>query len=69
MHKFSVCACISQDFAQSKKIFVRMHDRSTLTFRNSENTQHTKKTYTLLKANTKIAEFDLKKKLCVIHFT
>ena len=35
MHKFLVCACISQDFAQSQKKIVRLHDRETLTFRNS----------------------------------
>ena len=35
MHKFSVCACKSQDFVQSHKIFVRLHDRETVTFRNS----------------------------------
>ena len=35
MHKFLVCACKSQDFAQSQKIFARSHDRETVTFRNS----------------------------------
>ena len=35
MHKFLVCACKSQDFAQSQKKFARSHDRETVTFRNS----------------------------------
>ena len=35
MHKFLVCACKSQDFAQSQKFFARSHDRETVTFRNS----------------------------------
>ena len=35
MHKFSVCACISQDFAQRQKMCARSHDRTTVTFRNS----------------------------------
>ena len=36
MHKFIVCACKSQDFAQSKKNFARSHNRETMTFRNFE---------------------------------
>ena len=35
MHKFLVCACKYQDFAQSQKFFARSHDRETVTFRNS----------------------------------
>ena len=35
LHKFLVCACKSQDFAQSQRIFARSHDRETVTFRNS----------------------------------
>ena len=35
MHKFLVCACKYQDFAQSQKFFARSHDRETATFRNS----------------------------------
>ena len=35
MHDFLVYACKSQDFAQSKKKFARLHDRETVTFRNS----------------------------------
>ena len=35
MHKFLVCTCKSQDFAQSQKNFARSHDRMTVTFRNS----------------------------------
>ena len=35
MHKFLVCACKSQDFAQSQKFFAQSHDRETVTFRNS----------------------------------
>ena len=38
-NKFSVCARKSQDFAQSQKYFVRSHDRETVTFRNSVNSQ------------------------------
>ena len=34
-HKFLVCTCTSQDFAQSQKIVARLHDRETVTFRNS----------------------------------
>ena len=34
MHKFLTCACKSQYFAQSQKIFARSHDRVTVTFRN-----------------------------------
>ena len=36
MHNFLVCACKSQDFAQSQKICARSHDRETVSFRNSE---------------------------------
>ena len=36
MHKLLVCACESQDFAQSQKKFARSHDRETVTFRNSD---------------------------------
>ena len=36
MHKLSVCAYKSQDFAQSEKNFAQLHDRETVTFRNSE---------------------------------
>ena len=35
MHYFLVCACKSQDFAQSKIICARSHDRETVTFKNS----------------------------------
>ena len=35
MHKFSVCAYNSQDFAQTPENFARSHDRVTVTFRNS----------------------------------
>ena len=35
MDKLLVCACKSQDFAQSQKKFARSHDRETVTFRNS----------------------------------
>ena len=35
MHKCLVCACKSQDFAQSQKIIARSHDRETVSFRNS----------------------------------
>ena len=34
IHIFLVCACKSQDFAQSQKIFVRSHNRETVTFIN-----------------------------------
>ena len=34
-HKFLVCAYKSQDFAQSQKNCARLHDRETVTFRNS----------------------------------
>ena len=36
MHKLLVCACKSQDFAQSQKKIAQSHDRETVTFRNSE---------------------------------
>ena len=36
MHKYLVCACKSQDFAQSQKFFAWSHDRVTVTFNNSE---------------------------------
>ena len=35
MHKFLFCAYKSQDFAQSQKIFMWLHDLETVTFRNS----------------------------------
>ena len=35
MHKYLVCACKSQDFVQSQNFFARLHDRVTVTFRNS----------------------------------
>ena len=35
MHEFLVCACKSQDFAQSQKKFARSYDGETVTFRNS----------------------------------
>ena len=35
MHNFVVCACKSQDFAQSQKYFALSHDRETVTFKNS----------------------------------
>ena len=35
MHKFLVYAYRSQDFMESQKIFARLHDRDTVTFRNS----------------------------------
>ena len=34
-HKFVVCACKSQDFAQSQKNSAQSHDHETVTFRNS----------------------------------
>ena len=37
MHKFIVCACKSQDFAQCQKIFARSHDPETVTFRKSDD--------------------------------
>ena len=40
MHKFSVCAYKSQDFAQSRENFARLHDRETVTFRNSVQWWH-----------------------------
>ena len=36
MHNFFVCACKSQDLAQSQKKIARSHDRETVSFRNSE---------------------------------
>ena len=36
MHKFLVCACKSQDFAQSQKNCARSRNRVTVTFRNSK---------------------------------
>ena len=36
LHKLSVCAYKSQDFAQRQKNFARSHDHATVTFRNSE---------------------------------
>ena len=36
LHKFCVCACKSQDFAQSQKNFAQLQDRETITFRNSD---------------------------------
>ena len=36
MHNFLVCAYKSQDFAQNLKICARLHDRETVTFKNSE---------------------------------
>ena len=39
MHTFLVCAYKSQDFAQSQKKIARSHDRETVSFRNSEQTQ------------------------------
>ena len=35
MYKFLVCSYNSQDFAQTQEIFVRSHNRETMTFRNS----------------------------------
>ena len=35
MHKLLVCACKSQDLAQSQKKVERSHNRETVTFRNS----------------------------------
>ena len=35
IHIFLFCTCKSQDFAQGHKNFVRLHDRETVTFRNS----------------------------------
>ena len=35
MYSFLVCACKSEDFAQSQQNFARSHDRETVTFRNS----------------------------------
>ena len=37
MHKFKVCAYKSEDCAQNQKFFARLHDRETVTFKNSEN--------------------------------
>ena len=39
IHKFFVCACKSQDFAQSQKFFARLHDHETVTFKNSGQNQ------------------------------
>ena len=39
MHNFFICACKSQDFAQSQKKLARSHDRTTAHFRNSDNVQ------------------------------
>ena len=36
MHNFLVCACKSQDFAQSQKKIARLHDRETMTYKNSD---------------------------------
>ena len=36
MHNFLACACKFLDFAQSHKKFARSHDRTTVTFRNSD---------------------------------
>ena len=55
MHKLLVCACKSQDFAQSQKKFVRSHDRETVTFRNFGRT--TQKKYIAKKANSVSLEF------------
>ena len=38
MHTFLVCTCKSRNFAQSQKIFVRSHDRETVTFKNPVST-------------------------------
>ena len=35
MPKFLVCTYLSEDFAQSQKQFTQLHDRETVTFRNS----------------------------------
>ena len=35
MHKFLVCECNSQDFAQGQKKFAWSHNRMTARFRNS----------------------------------
>ena len=35
MHNILVCACKSQDFAQSQKKIAQSHDREIVTFRNS----------------------------------
>ena len=35
IHKLLVCACKSQDFAQSQKKIARLYDREIVTFRNS----------------------------------
>ena len=43
MNNFVVCACKSQDFAQSQKNVARSHDRETVTFRNSDPTSFLKK--------------------------
>ena len=40
MHKFLVCAYKSQEFAQSQNFFARLHDRETVTFRNSGIKSH-----------------------------
>ena len=42
MHKFLVCTCESQDFAQSQKNLAGLHDRETVTFRNSVYRESTK---------------------------
>ena len=36
IHNYEVCACKSQDFAQSQTISEWSHDRETVTFRNSD---------------------------------
>ena len=40
MHEFFVCACKFQDFVQSQEIFAQVHNRETVTFRNSGVTCH-----------------------------
>ena len=37
MHKLLVCACKSQNFAQSQKKFAQLHNRETVAFINSES--------------------------------
>ena len=36
MHKFLVCACKSQDFAQNQKKIALSHNRTTGTFKSSD---------------------------------
>ena len=66
MHNFLVCACKSQDFAQSQKNLARSHDRETVTFRNSAYMLHTPKSLYDLHEYFRFSPqfFNIIKKLC-----